>query len=160
MHFSDIWNGFWDISKKLFLKKIVRCYSFLKRLDLGLITFFSVFFFFFYCWESSLPWTAQSWQCFRKIRGGGVFSRYFEPLYLKNYWRYQNEHGSIRSSLAPFFFAPVSLWMLTLILRPKFRHRVVLIWQLASVLKDLFWKWIRSTGLTFYISQYTKKCGT
>jgi len=34
----------------------------------------------------------------------GVFSRCFEPLYLKNCWTYQNEHGSIRSSSAPFFF--------------------------------------------------------
>jgi len=32
-----------------------------------------------------------------------VFSRCFEPLYLKNCWTYQNEHGSIRSSSAPFF---------------------------------------------------------
>jgi len=31
-------------------------------------------FFWFYCWESSLPWTAQSWQCFRKISvGEGCF---------------------------------------------------------------------------------------
>jgi len=32
-----------------------------------------------------------------------VFSRCFEPLYLKNCWTYQNEHGGIRSSSAPFF---------------------------------------------------------
>jgi len=37
------------------------------------------------------------------ILGVGVFSRCFEPLYLKNCWTYQNEHGSIRSSSAPFF---------------------------------------------------------
>jgi len=36
--------------------------------------------------------------------GVGVFSRYVEPLYLKNCWTYQNEYGSIRSSSAPFFF--------------------------------------------------------
>ena len=47
----------------------------------------------------SLPWTAQSGQCCPKIRGGGIF---FEPLYLKNGWRYENGHGSIRSSSAPF----------------------------------------------------------
>ena len=35
--------------------------------------------------------------------GVGLFSRSFEPLYLKNCWTYQNEHGSIRSSSAPFF---------------------------------------------------------
>jgi len=33
-----------------------------------------------------------------------VFSTYVEPLYLQNCWTYQNEHGSIRSSSAPFFF--------------------------------------------------------
>ena len=51
-------------------------------------------------------WTPQSWQCFRKIRGGVgcvFFFRYFESLYFKNCWTYQNEHGSIRSSSAPFF---------------------------------------------------------
>jgi len=36
-----------------------------------------------------------------------VFSRCFEPLYLKNCWTYQNEHGSIRSSSAPFFCVSV-----------------------------------------------------
>jgi len=84
--------------KKLFLKKLCKMLRFPKTSWLG-----SNNFFFFYRWEYSLPWTAQSWQCFRKIRSGGVFSRYFEPLYLKNCWTYQNEHGSIRSSWAPFF---------------------------------------------------------
>jgi len=70
------WNGLWwvylEVSKKLFWKKnLVRCYGFLKRLDSGQITLFFVVVFFFYCWESSLLWIAQSWQCFRKIRGGG-----------------------------------------------------------------------------------------
>jgi len=92
--------------KNCFFKKIfVSCYGFLKRLDLGQITLFFCCCFFFYCWESSLLWTAQPSQCFRNIRGGvGVFSRCFEPLYLKNCWTYQNEHGSIRSCSAPFFW--------------------------------------------------------
>jgi len=29
--------------------------------------------------------------------------RFFEPLYLKNVWRNENVHGSIKSSSAPFF---------------------------------------------------------
>jgi len=55
------------LKKKLFKKKNFVCYGFQKRLELGQIVFF--FFFFFDCWESSLPWTAQSRQCYRKIRG-------------------------------------------------------------------------------------------
>jgi len=39
---------------------------------------------------------------FEKL-GEGSFSRYFEPLYLKHCWTYQNEHGIIKSSSSPFF---------------------------------------------------------
>jgi len=38
-----------------------------------------------------------------KLEAGVVFVSYFEPLYLKNDWRYQNNHGSIRSSSALLF---------------------------------------------------------
>jgi len=41
---------------------------------------------------------------FPELGVGDVFLRFFEPLYLKNWWRYQNEHGSISSSSAPFYF--------------------------------------------------------
>jgi len=63
-------------------------------------------FFFFFFIAGNLVFSGQHSRLnFSVILGGGVgvFSRFFEPLYLKNCWTYQNEHGSIRSSSAPFF---------------------------------------------------------
>jgi len=95
----NISNGFWEILKKLFLKEVCQGLGVAKTSWLWSKNVKNI------CldWESSLPWTTQSWPCFRKIRGKGVFSRYCDPLYLNYWWTYQNGHGTIRSSLAPFF---------------------------------------------------------
>ena len=103
------WNGLWwvylEVSKKLFWKKnLVRCYGFLKRLDSGQITLFFVVVFSFIA--GNLVSSGQHSRLNVSVIlgvGVGVFSRCFEPLYLKNCWTYQNEHVSIRSSSAPFF---------------------------------------------------------
>jgi len=47
----------------------VRGYDLQKRLEMGQITFI----FYFILGIESLSWTAQSGQCFPKIRGGEVF---------------------------------------------------------------------------------------
>jgi len=103
---SISWTVFEAFRKNSFWKNFFRFYGFLKRLDLGQITLWFFFPFFFYCWESSLLWTAQFGNIAAKL-GVGLFSRYFEPLHLKNCWTYQNEHGSIRSSSAPFLIFDV-----------------------------------------------------
>ena len=94
---ETVFEIFW---KKPFLKKLCQMLLFPKTSWLWSNNVF-FFVFFSYCWKSSLPWTARS--RVRKISGGGLFSRFFSPLFLKNCWTYQNEHGSIRLSLAPFF---------------------------------------------------------
>ena len=80
----------------------VRCYGFLKRLDLGQITLFFLFVF-FYCWESSLLWIAQSWQCFRKIRGGGCFLDISKPCILTTVGHIQT-NMEVLGRLRPHFF--------------------------------------------------------
>jgi len=118
--FFDIWNGFWDISKKLFKKKtFVSCYGFLKCLDLGQITLFFVFGCFFPFIAGNLVSSGQHSHLNVSVIlgvGVGTFSRCFEPLYLKNCWTYQNEHGSIRSSSAPFFLLSIPYWLIIIYL--------------------------------------------
>ena len=96
-----------EIFRKNCLKKtFVSCYGFLKCLDLGQITLFFVFGCFFPFIAGNLVSSGQHSHLNVSVIlgvGVGTFSRCFEPLYLKNCWTYQNEHGSIRSSSAPFF---------------------------------------------------------
>ena len=104
IHFFDIWN-FWDISKKLFLKKLCQMLRFPKRAWLrSNYVVFLFFVFFFLCWESSLLWTAQSWQCFCKIRGGGCFLGISNPCISKTVEDIKT-NMEVLGRLRPHFFS-------------------------------------------------------
>jgi len=87
--------------KKNCLKKIVRRQGFQSRLDLGQNPFKML--------VLTGNWVSlgehSRGNISPKLREGGCFLRYFKALYLKNGWRYENEHACIRSSSAPFFFS-------------------------------------------------------
>ena len=87
--------------KNCFWKNFDRCCGF-KRLDLGQITLF--FFVFFIAGNLVSPGQHSLGNVSAKLGVGGVFSRYFEPLYLKNCGTYQNEH-EVLGRLRPYFLS-------------------------------------------------------
>jgi len=74
--FFNIWNGFWDILKKLFLEKVCQGLGVAKTSWLGSKQVWKI------CpnWESRVsPGRHSRGNIFPKIRGGGVFYVSFDP---------------------------------------------------------------------------------
>jgi len=90
--------------KKLFLKNFVRCYGFLKRLDLGQITL-PFFVFFSYCWESNLvsPGQHSRGNVSAKLGEGFFFLDISNPC-ISNTVRDIKTNMEVLGCLRPHFF--------------------------------------------------------